>query len=75
MNLVYISGKNVKQTAAVCSMISIYINEKDYLITGNNDGVALIWELVVSEDKQAKPYLIRIINNTGNKYDDYNYVM
>jgi len=47
-------------------MISIFINDTDYLVTGNNDGIILIWELVVTEELQAKPYLLKVIKNLDN---------
>jgi len=48
------------------------MKDKDYLVSGNNDGFLIIWELVVSEDNQAKPYLLGVINNANNKYEDIN---
>lgn len=56
----------MKQTSAVCAMVPVYLDDKDFLVTGNNDGVILVWELIVTEELQAKPYLLRMIKNSDN---------
>jgi len=73
----YFSGKNYKQTAAVCSLTSMYIEstDQDFLIAGNNDGVITIWVLLVEKDEKAKPCLNGFpIDNCNNPYDNKNTV-
>ena len=55
-------------------MVSIFSKDSDSLVSGNNDGIITIWELVVNEESQAKPCLIGIINNADNPYEDVNTV-